>query len=219
MVISRRSNKRSDSDSNFMRSGATSRSDNRTTPIVWTWFLAGLFAGLFIAFLIYLGVFATPSPATATVPPLASPTVAKTETKVTETAPSSNNSKTPTEAAAPKFEFYDVLTQNNGKARQPAPLPPSPQTEVSPSIAQPPAATVSTTGAYVLQLAAFKDAREADSFKAHVASLGFSAGIEVANVNGTAWHRVRMGFENAAQMNEIKAQLEQHSIAAVAVKF
>lgn len=216
MVISRRS-KRSDSDSNFMRSGATSRNDNRTAPAVWTWFLAGIFAGLFIAFLIYLGVFATPSPATATVPPLASPTVAKTETKVTETAPSSN-SKTPTEAAAPKFEFYDVLTQNSGKARQPAPLPPSQQTEVSPAV-QPPAVPVSTTGAYVLQLAAFRDAREADSFKAHVASLGFSAGIEVANVNGTAWHRVRMGFENAAQMNEIKAQLEQHSIAAVAVKF
>lgn len=215
MVISRRS-KRSDSDSTFMRSGATSRSDNRAAPAVWTWFLAGLFAGLFIAFLIYLGIFATPSPATATVPPLSPPPVAKPETKVTETAPAP---KTPTEATAPKFEFYDVLTQNSGKARQPAPLPTPPQTDVSPAATQSPAASVSTTGAYVLQLAAFKDAREADSFKAHVASLGFSAGIEVANVNGTAWHRVRMGFENAAQMNEIKAQLEQHNITAVAVKF
>jgi cell division protein FtsN len=67
----------------------------------------------------------------------------------------------------------------------------------------------------------FRESREAEGLKAHLASLGIEAYVEQATTTGAdQWHRVRVGpFTDLERLNQVRARLAENSIAAILVKF
>lgn len=72
---------------------------------------------------------------------------------------------------------------------------------------------------YMLQVAAFRSAAEADQMKARLAILGFEARIFSAQRDGTEVHRVRVGpFEEFEALNQMKAALSDNGVESTVVR-
>lgn len=171
------------------------REPSSACPPAWTWLLAGMVIGFFLAFLFYLQEIG-PKIEEATEQP-------DTErTGATEAAQSTQ--KTTTEA--PRFEFYDML-------------PPAPETPTKP----PPEETlaVTTPGRYVLQVGSFRATEEAEGLKNHLMNLGISAHVKAASTNGSdQWYRVQVGpFEQLEALNQTRRQLADNNIAAIVLTY
>ncbi|NJO16545.1 MAG: hypothetical protein HC877_12615 [Thioploca sp.] len=189
------------------RNRRTRRTDNYVSPSCppgWAWLLAGIMIGLFISFLIYLREIA---PHDVVLP----------ETNLaTVTAP---NETVPTPPSAP-FEIYDPLMDKpKATEKNPPTAPASPPNsgETMPSSDLP----ITVPGRYLLQVGSFRDEREAEGLKAHLASLGIPARIEstMLNQNGR-WYRVQVGpFTDLDKLNQIRAQLAANSLAFILLKF
>ena len=183
------------------------RTDNYVSPSCppgWAWLLAGIMIGLFISFLIYLREIA---PHDVVLP----------ETNLaTVTSP---NETVPTPPSTP-FEIYDPLMDKPKAAGKnpptaPAPPPSSGETMLSSDL------PITVPGRYLLQVGSFRDEREAEGLKAHLATLGNPARIEstMLNQNGR-WYRVQVGpFTDLDKLNQIRAQLAANSLAFILLKF
>src|SRR5690606_32529011 len=91
------------------------------------------------------------------------------------------------------------------------PAPPS-------EAAQRPAAQ-SQQGTYFLQAGAFRNPDEAEAMRARVIMLGMSAEVQQATVNGSTWHRVRVGpFSGLDEMNKARARLGGEKIETSVVR-
>ena len=74
-------------------------------------------------------------------------------------------------------------------------------------------------GSYLVQVASFRSASDADRLKARLALLGVHARIQRVTVNGKAYHRVRAGpYEGAQQVNKTRALLSRQGFDSIAVK-
>ena len=177
-----------------------------TCPPPWLWLITGILIGFFLALLLYLDRL-LPNQKTEdrtqkteyTAPP-----VQKTEDKGQKI-----------ETSAPRFEFYDILpmkkTENSGQRTEES---------IPPSAANPPLPSEMPPGNFMLQIAAFQNIREAEELKARLALLGIQAFVQQANLNGSAWYRVRVGpFTDAAQANQIQEILLQNGYQAIVAKF
>jgi cell division protein FtsN len=142
----------------------------------------------------------------------------------------------------PKFNFPNILKDTEVDIRDdgkplpppaPRPEPPKPVAEpVEPTEPTPPAdkpkaekpkadtATAGQTGTYILQVASFKTAKDAEHMKAQLAMLGVSTRIQSVTLkDGTIWHRVVTGhLKTKKAVDETRAALKKHGKDAVPIK-
>lgn len=72
---------------------------------------------------------------------------------------------------------------------------------------------------YLVQVASFRKASDAERLKAKLALLGVRAQIQKVSVNGKAYHRVRAGpYQGKQQVNETRALLSSNGLDSIAVK-
>lgn len=163
----------------------------------WLWFISGLGAGLFAAFVVYLQLDgprvadsagpappATPSPVAA-----AEPAPAVPEPEPSEPPP-----------PKPRFDFYTILPEMEVK------VPDWPAAS-----AGTPATQDLQPGAYVLQVASFQRFEDADKVKARLALNGITADIQRVVINGKdTWYRVRVGpLRDPRTVETMRARLQQ----------
>ncbi|MFT7564254.1 MAG: cell division protein FtsN [Bacteroidia bacterium] len=74
-------------------------------------------------------------------------------------------------------------------------------------------------GSYILQIASFKNSKDAEQMKARLALLGNVANIQVVTINGATWHRVRIGPINGARRtDELRRKLQDSGIETLVMK-
>ena len=96
---------------------------------------------------------------------------------------------------------------------------PTPKATTPPTVAAltPPPAPPSTTTAkrntYFLQAGAFRSAKDAEAIKARILMMGMEVDVQVAQLNGSAINRVRVGpFNGLDEMNRARANLGDQKI-------
>ncbi len=127
----------------------------------------------------------------------------------------------------PSFEFPNLLRDTEVEiGRGSPPPPPAPRPEpILPDEPAAPAARTETApaappGTYVLQVASFRSAKDAESMKAQLAMLGVSTRVQTVTIkNGETWHRVMTGpLESKKAMEETRSTLKRHGRDAMPIK-
>jgi len=76
-----------------------------------------------------------------------------------------------------------------------------------------------TAGGIVLQIAAFRDLRDAEELQTRLNGLGFSVRLQSAMVNDRRWYRVRLNSViNHPEAANLQARLARHGFSAIIVK-
>lgn len=152
----------------------------------WMFLVAGLFIGLFIAFLFFL----QQQPAENTTPQQALASTKATLDALREEQIKKNQTETNDEPST-TFDFYNILPELEvvipNFDKQPAS---STAATRSPESTQD---TLVDNNNYLLQVGSFSNAQQAEEFKAKIAFLGLQAFLERVSINGKQWHRVRLG--------------------------
>ncbi|MCB1560327.1 MAG: SPOR domain-containing protein [Xanthomonadales bacterium] len=176
------------------------RSARRGIP-GWAWLLAGLLIGLAIAgFVVMRGglgdtsLFPRPNPdATAPAPSTDEPVAQQ-----------------PKPVSKPKYDFYTLLPEKEVVI---------PEAEISEQARAPEPAPPADDQRYLLQAAAFRNKADAEALKAKLAFSGLVARIESESINGTTWHRVRLGpYADLRQLDAARRQLKGQGVDAIAIK-
>lgn len=113
-------------------------------------------------------------------------------------------------ASKPKFDFYTILSEtetvDSGHT-------------VPTVVAKSKKTAASNSSKYILQIASFKSAAEAEEQKARLALLGVQVGIEKVLVNGETWFRVRQGpVTGLAKVERMQKQLQAKDINSLRLK-
>ncbi len=228
------------------RSRFSDDSDNRRCPPPWSWLLAGILIGIALSFFVYLreilpytvqqppaATESTETPAAKNAAETVASTTAKPnssiDTDMTGVVSAAAETDTPeaNKANGPRFEFYDVLPErevkvNSRTVANDANLPPGADSSLQAEAADPiSTAAVTAPGTYLLQVGSFRDQREAEGLKAHLALLGLAAHVERATLNGgDVWYRVRLGpFTDLQRLNQTRSQLASNNISAMVLQF
>mgnify|MGYP002148257409 CR=1 FL=1 len=98
-----------------------------------------------------------------------------------------------------------------------------PDAEVKSAAATPPAAdaqaATNATQRYMLQAGSFRAGPDAEEMKAKLALLGLRAGVVAVTIDGTTWHRVRVGpYATARELDEARRALSANGIEAIALR-
>lgn len=176
------------------RNAAASKQKNAQHSPGWVWFIAGLLVGLFIAFLIYLK-FGVP------VTPLEKPVVPA----VVKKKPAVNHAKKKAEEKPqPRFEFYRIL----------------PELEVPIDHVQVDEPRHRKNETFLLQVASFRSADDADRLKATLIIKGMSAQIQTVTIDGkTTWYRIRTGpYKSLRELDKARNQLVDEGFNPITVK-
>ncbi len=147
----------------------------------------------------------------------------------------------------PRYDFYQMLPEQSVGTTTPVPpevvtakAPPPVKPIATPTDMPPQKVTVepsavkevaslppavdkakvapSTAPQVTLQVGSFRRYEEADRRKAELAMLGFSASVQVANVNGETWHRVKLGPMPDAEARKIRDRLKAVGMNPLLVK-
>jgi len=185
----------------------------------------GLLLGLFIGFILGLGVAAAIAVYVFKSPV---PFVNKVNPPKPAAADAGTVGKAARPDEKPRFDFYRILPGQNEEpvtdkqlrdaAKQAA--PPSPAAPNSNAPNAPATAPGGPQDIYFIQAGAFQSPVDADNLKAKLALLGLEASVEPTNVpdKGT-WYRVRMGpFSRIEEINRVRGQLAQNGIDGSLVK-
>ncbi len=166
----------------------------------WVWGLAGLAAGLAVAYAVHVYHLNGPSadrPGSAAAPPVRAPVSdLEDDEELFEESP---------------FDFYEILPDFTVEVPdEPTPGPGS-AAVVAPQAVAP--------GSYWLQAGSFRRHEDADRRKAQLAILGFSSFIQRVAVDDQTWHRVRVGpYDDAAELSRAQEGLAGHDIKTLRVK-
>lgn len=176
---------------------------------------SGLLLGLFIGFLLGLGVaagiavyvFKSPMPFTnKSAPPARDKPGALPD-------PAAKAAKA--DDGKPRFDFYRILPG------QEEPVTDKQLKDAAKQSARgAPAAEETSKDIYFIQAGAFQNPADADNRKAQLALLGLEASVEPTTVpeKGT-WYRVRLGpFSRVEEINRVRSQLAQNGIDGALVK-
>lgn len=170
----------------------------------------GLLLGLFIGFLLGLGLaaaiaiyfFKTPVPFLSKVKP---------PEKTAPATPGLPADSGKAEATKPRFDFYRIL--------------PGQEENVTEQQLKQAAQAAAKTGAaskdmYFLQAGAFQNPADADNLKARLALAGLEASVEPTNLpDKGVWYRVRLGPYTAVdEIKRVRAQLVENGADASLVK-
>lgn len=191
---------------------------------VWVWMAVGMILGVGLMLVVvgkdWTGMFnrqplPRPDPqATApgeTEPPLVPASTADTKPK------------------RPTYDFYQVLPEKEvvipdaelsarARAEQAAKTAQTQKPASTPAPGTTPAASTGTSR-YMLQAGSFPDSKSADEVKAKLALLGFSAQVQVVNVDGKTWNRVRLGpYPSASELETAKRNLGDNGVKVIAMK-
>jgi len=165
----------------------TARKAGHKKPIPgWITLLFGVLSGLLLAVFIYIKGW-VPEPIQNTQNPV--PGVAKEVVKPVEDVSKTVSKK-------PDYDFYSVL--------------PEMEVVIPKEELEQQAARDSKEYSYILQVGSFKNRADAEELKARIAFSGQIAHIQDIQVNGTQYHRVRVGpFDSSREADKQKRQLEQ----------
>ena len=175
---------------------ATARKAGHKRPVPgWIILVFGMLSGLLIGLFIYLKGW-VPEPIQNSQQPV--PGIAKETTPPVEDVSHTVSKK-------PDYDFYSVL--------------PEMEVVIPKEELEQQAARNSKEYSYILQLASFKNQQDAEELKARIAFSGQIAYIQSIDVNGTQWHRVRVGpFDSSREADKQKRQLEQNGHKALVLK-
>ncbi len=204
----------------FAKKGRQSR-DARDAPAYhWSWLLAGTLIGFIVSAIAYFKLF-----------PSLNVTVAELEEKITpKTASPAVVVETKPERSA-TFDFYNLLPEQEVKVPaveeqatlatiEPKLVPtPTPTATLNapPAASSPPAAHTAEPLTYRLQLASFRNYKEADSLKAQMALNGVEVEIEAVTVGpNDTWFRVQtLPYPNRDSAESARQQLQAQSIQSM----
>jgi len=166
--------------------------DRRLVP-AWVWLTVGLVAGLGLAVVLTLtGIMPQPSRPEALRPVPADPEPASREEIAQEAGAAE-------EEWRPRYDFYTVLPEMEVVV---------PEAELRERAAEGPAAGADSAQ-YVLQVGSFREFADADRIKAQLALQGIVAHVRSVDINGTTWHRVRVGpYESSRRTDSVKRRLQ-----------
>lgn len=118
----------------------------------------------------------------------------------------------PVAVAEPKFEFYTILPEMEVPVREDRP-------EEGNNAVPADTTPVTAQGGYILQAGSFQSMADADQLKAALTLLGSEASIVPININGTVWHRVRIGpYTDLAKLNTIRSRLAENNIKVLLLR-
>lgn len=113
----------------------------------------------------------------------------------------------------PKYDFYSVLPEMEVVV---------PDAEIAAKAQQQPAAEPNPTATpekYLLQAGSFRAAPDAEEMKAKLALLGLRAGVVAVTIDGSTWHRVRVGpYATARELDDARRTLTANGIDAIALR-
>ena len=182
----------------------------------WAWLLAGVLLGLAIAAFVLLRE-GWDGRATGPVPnPQAQPPQTTAEPAVPVAQP---------EPPKRRYDFYTLLREKETEIsdreladRARAEAAAAAAAAAAPATAQtpPPAASLES---FQLQAGAFRDAGDAEALKARLALMGQIARVQSDTINGSVWHRVRLGpYSSLREVETAKRQLAGNGVDAIAVR-
>ncbi len=117
---------------------------------------------------------------------------------------------TTTTARGPHFDFYQLLAH---------PTQILTSTETREVATAPSTKPVAQPGSYVLQVASFRDAHDAQALKAQLALWGVPAVVQPVTVQGETWHRVRVGpVTDLAKLNALRDKLSAHKLSPLLIR-
>ncbi|MFW5427265.1 MAG: SPOR domain-containing protein [Methylophagaceae bacterium] len=115
----------------------------------------------------------------------------------------------------PTFDFYTVLPEmevvvNTPEQPTTASSPPKKESESSPE----------EKVSYLIQVGSFRNASDADGFKAKLALLGIESKVYAVTIdNKDTWHRVQIGPINGREKADaLQAQLKQNEIKSLLMR-
>jgi cell division protein FtsN len=184
----------------------------------WAWLLAGVVLGLGIsAFVLYREGFSG-KPGGPVPNPQAQPPATTSEPAVPAAQPEPQRK--------PRYDFYTLLREKETaipdrelaeRARAEADAAAQAAQPQAQAQTPPPAATPGER--YQLQAGAFRDAGDAEALKARLALIGQFARVQTDTIDGSVWHRVRLGpYANLREVEAAKRQLAGNGIDAMAVR-
>jgi cell division protein FtsN len=107
-----------------------------------------------------------------------------------------------------RFEFYDLLPDQEVEVDAGRPRPPG---------AQPP--PLRAPGIFVIQAGSFPGHAEADAVRARLALLGIESTLQTITVDGRTFHRVRIGpIEDPVRLNNIRTRLRANKVEHLVVQ-
>ena len=184
----------------------------------YVWMFAGLFIGLFFAFLVYL----SKQPADDI---SFSESVKQELQKAREqkkdipqqTDVVEKNSAPKTSNEKPRFEFYTILSELEVFVPEPEI---ESKNEVKTINSRNNALSENSSGKkYLLQAGSFKNNADAERLKATLGLLGVQSSIESVSINNDSWHRVRIGpFSNPDHLRDTLSTLKQNNIHAMTME-
>jgi cell division protein FtsN len=181
----------------------------------WAWLLAGVLLGLGIAAFVLLREGWDGRPAGPVPNPQAQPPAVTSE----PTVPAAQ----PEPPKRPRYDFYTLLREKETaipdrelaeRARAEAEA-----AAKAAAAQQTPPAAAPAGERYQLQAGAFRDAGDAEALKARLALLGLFARVQTDTIEGSLWHRVRLGpYPNLREVEAAKQQLAANGVDAIAVR-
>jgi len=177
----------------------------------WAWLAAGLFVGLFVAFLVYLShqphsnIAFKPKELLPKPKPLHDTRdVHKDKTQAPPGPKASDKHK-------PRFDFYKILPDMEVEV---------PDKDLKPSAGSSGKPAADANATYVLQVGAFRHRADAESLKAKLAlHQGLQAQVQTVTIGQDTWHRVRLGpYHGLAQLNRARDKLEHDNVPAIVLK-
>jgi cell division protein FtsN len=183
----------------------------------WAWLLAGVLLGLAIAAFVLLRE-GWDGRATGPVPdPQAKPPQTSAEPAVPVAQPEPPK--------RPRYDFYTLLREKEtaisdrelaDRARAEAAAAEAAAAAPATTQTPPPAASLESLQ---LQAGAFRDAGDAEALKARLALMGQIARVQSDTINGSVWHRVRLGpYSSLREVEAVKRELTGNGVDAIAVR-
>jgi cell division protein FtsN len=155
-------------------------------------FLTGVITGVFLSFLVYLGTLPKPVEPGQEVASVEQPKA---------------------EIPKPRFEFYEILPQQNIEVAEPAEV-------VEPAAELPkPAAATATPQPYFLQAGSFRQQDDAERRRAHLLLMDLDAKIEETSGDNGRWFRVSLGpFDSPEAIAKTRGRLASENIETVLLR-
>jgi cell division protein FtsN len=111
-------------------------------------------------------------------------------------------------APRPKYDFYSVLPEMEVVI---------PEAEIEAQARAP--ETQPAAQRLFLQAGSFRSAPDAEGMKARLALLGLRAQVVAVTVNGTQWHRIRVGpYASARELDDARRALTSNGIQSIALR-
>mgnify|MGYP000533662301 CR=1 FL=1 len=177
----------------------TSRKAGHKRPVPgWIILVGGILFGLLLATFIYVKGW-VPQPISQSNQPIPGQTTSQTKKQ-----PIEDVSQT-VEKKKNEYDFYSVLPEMEVVI---------PKEELTQH-----AARDTKQYSFILQVASFKNIKDAEELKARIAFSGQVAHLQSIDVNGTEWHRVRVGpFDSGREADKQKRALEKNGHQALILK-